>query len=365
VVRLVKNEFIPLAINGRLRDFDDDESRFLNKADCGGQGRVDVITASGKLVAHGELQVGNPKTHLASLERALKAWAALPEAERKPGAVKVPERGPLDPRRNTAKGPPAGTLIVRVYNRQLERTATGEYRHTVPEDYIPALRDPRVVGTDQATPLWTQPANDSLWITQAEARAMMPADPVPGQRVEVPTSLCERIFRFHLDPSRGLSENTNFAHVTADAGKLWLTVEEVGKTEVRLRLDGIANLHNPRSALLTYQSPGVKEHSQNPRIPLDYDPRLLGYLAYNPAKKVITRLDIVALGDVRGRPNGENIVGERLGEANPLGIAFELVTDPRPADYLPPRAARDEPSLRPGVNLVERYLGLPKKEQQR
>src|SRR5205823_7326477 len=112
---------------------------------------------------------------------------------------------------------------------------------------------------------------------------------------------------------------------------------------------------------LTYQSPGIKEHSRNLRIPLDYDPRLLGYLAYDPAKKAVTRVDVVALGDVRGRPNGENLVGERLGEANPLGIAFELVTDPKPADYLPPRAARDEVSVRPDVNLVERYLGLSKK----
>ena len=357
----MQQEFVPLAINGRTRNFDDDESRFLDKADCGGQGRTDIITASGKFVARGELQVGNPKTHLVSLERALKAWAALPEAERKPGVFQVPERGPLDPRRNAAKGPPAGTLIVRVYNRQLERTPNGDFRHTVPEDYIPALRDPKIVGTDQATSLWTQPANDYLWITQAEAHAMMPPSPQPGQRIDVPATLTERIFRYHLDPSRGLSENNNFAHVTAAAGKLQLTVDAVSESAVRLRLDGFAHLHNPRTGLLTYQSPGIKEHSRNPRIPLDYDPRLLGYVAYHPATKVLTRLHIVALGDVRGRPNGENILAERLGEANPLGIAFELVTDPRPADYLPPRAARDETAARPDVNLVERYLGSTQK----
>jgi hypothetical protein len=62
-----------LTINGRTRNFDDDECRFLEKADCGGQGRIDIITASGKFVARGELQVGNPQTHLKSLERALKA----------------------------------------------------------------------------------------------------------------------------------------------------------------------------------------------------------------------------------------------------------------------------------------------------
>src|SRR5271169_1136015 len=101
---MVKREFVPLTINGRTRSFDDNECRFLEKADCGGQGRVDIITAGGKFVARGELQVGNPKTHLLSLERALNAWGALPEAVRKPSAIQVPKRGPLDPRRNAAKG---------------------------------------------------------------------------------------------------------------------------------------------------------------------------------------------------------------------------------------------------------------------
>src|SRR5262249_45976872 len=121
------------------------------------------------------------------------------------------------------------------------------------------------------------------------------------------------------------------------------------------------NLHNPRTALLTYQSPNVKNLSQNRRIPLDYNPRLLGYLVYHPVKKDVTRLDIVALGDVRGRPNIENVLGERVGKANPLGIAFELVTDPKPADSLPPRGARDETAARPNQNLVEQYLGLPRR----
>jgi hypothetical protein len=358
VVRLIKQDFVPLAINGRTRYFKDAECAFLEKADAGGQGRLDIITASGKKVGWvGVLHGNQPREHLQSLEHVLKAWAALPESERRPGAIQVPDPGPLDPRRNTAKGPPPGTLIVRVYNRQLERTRNGEYRHTGPEDYIAPLRDPKFTGTDGATALFTQPANDSMWITQAEAQAMMSAHPTVGQRVEVPRSLCERIFRFHLDPSRGLSENNNFAGISAAAGKLWLTVEDIGSTAVRLRLDGFVNLHNPRTALLTYQSPSVKEHSRNKRIPLDYNPRLLGNLEYHTGKKVFTRLDVVAIGDVRGRPNMENIMGERVGEANPLGIAFELVTDPKPADFLPPRGARDEPSARPDQNLVKLYLG--------
>lgn len=358
MVRLVKKEFVPLAIDGRTRSFDDDEARFLEKADVGGQGRIDVISASGKRVAYPEL---NAKSYYASLEQASKKWAALPEEERKPGAYQVPKRGALDPRRAAANGPPKGTVIVKVYNRQLTRVRKNEYRHTEPGDYLPALSDAKVMGSNKATALWTQPANDHLWITQAEARAMLPSKPETDQRVEVPPSLCERLFRFHLDPARGLSENDSFTHVKADAGKLWLTVEKASKSEVRLRLDGYAILHNPRRELLSYKSPMIQKYSKS-QIPLEYQPRLLGYLSYDPARGALTRFDVLALGDVRGRPNGANLLGERLGEANPLGIAFELVREPKPADLLAPKGARDVTNSR--QNTVDLYLGLGKKSKQ-
>jgi hypothetical protein len=344
VVRLIRQEFVPLAIDGRLRNYNDAEAEFLRGCDCGGQGRVDIVTAGGKRVGYPEL---NSKGYLLTLEKALKAWAALPESERKPGAVQVPDRGPIDPKR-AGLIPPAGCLIVRVINRQLERDGKGELRHTVPEDYLPHLSDPKIMGTANATALWIQPANDYMWVTQAEWQTMMPANPRKGQVVKVPTSLCERIFRYHLDPSRGMAEGDSFAHVNAGVGELKLTVEVVSDGEVRLRLDGYAKLHNPRTGLLTYKSPGT-ERSKS-QIPLDYEPRLLGYLAYDPAKKVFTRFDMVALGEVRGRPVGANLLGERLGAANPLGIAFELVAEPTPADYLNPQGARN----------ARRYLGLAK-----
>jgi hypothetical protein len=143
-----------------------------------------------------------------------------------------------------------------------------------------------------------------------------------------------------LDPARGLGESDCFDKATASAGKLELTVESASSSEVCLRLDGFAKLYNPRSYLLNYQSPSVKQFSQS-QIPLDYQPRLLGYLAYDPSRKVFTRFDMVALGDIRGRPVDENLSGERVGEANPLAIAFELVTDPKPADYLSPKGLRN------------------------
>ena len=99
---------------------------------------------------------------------------------------------------------------------------------------------------------------------------------------------------------------------------------------------------DPRKALEGYESNSPKLFSQfKVGSPfghgITYEPRLLGYLAYDPAKRLFTRFDLVALGDLHGRPCGENVVGERLGQTNLLGIAFTLVTDPKPADLLCPK----------------------------
>jgi hypothetical protein len=339
---LVKQKFVTVAVDARSRDFQDAEGEFVRTSNCVPEGAVasgavQLMTASGKLLERGEMSA-DKKTFQASLERALKTWAALPLAERKPGAVKVPDRGTVDPKRAAGERRPDSALIVRVYNRQLGQNAKGELRYTVASDYVPAIHQAYPPSSWAAR--FAEAAHDTMWVTQSEWKAMMPANPRKDQKINVPTSLCERLFRFHLDPARGYGESNNFANVTAKAGKLQLTVEEVGSNEVRMRLDGHADL----------------QASQYMGTTIVYQPRLLGYLAYDPTKKVFTRFDVVALGDVRGKPVGENAMGQRLGDTNLLGIAFELVTDPKPADYLSPRGLRNDG----GSFDLARYLGSAK-----
>lgn len=345
-------------MDGRVVNyFSDDEVDFLKKhvrVANAAHGTVDMVTASGKPLGLAELHPAKD-VFVKSLQRGLKKWNELPESERKPGAIKVPERGDIDPKRAVAVKPPAGVLVIRVYNRQLGRTDKGELRHTIPEDYIPYLRDPKVVSTPDPTALFRQPSNDFMWIPRNEWLALLPDEPKPGQRIDAPRTLTERIFRYHLDPARGLSESDSFSHVTADAGMLEVTVEVASPIEVRLRIDGYATLNNPRRHLRSYQPLSVKEHSKS-QIPIDYRPRLLGYISFDVAKKKITRFDMVALGDVRGRPVDSNLFGERLGEANLLGIAFELVANPSPADYVNPKGLRGNG----GQYDLRRYFGLPK-----
>jgi hypothetical protein len=359
---LIKAKFVAVAVDGRIantrtaRDgtvtkiFDDSETNFLREHKVrlaqSASGSVDTITASGKHLEYPELHPAKG-VFKASLERALKVWAALPASERAPGAVQVPDRGPIDPKRVAAVAPPPGALIVRVHNRQLGRDAAGELRYTLPEDYIIALRDPKLgfVGdTHSAVAYYRQPSDDMMWVTQAEWQALIPANPRKGQSVPIPATLRERLFLYHLDPARGLGESNTFTGQNSKReGQLKLTVDAVSGSEVRLRLDGVAKLSDPLHALEGYQGQSAKNFSQFTvgsafGHGIAYHARLLGYLAYDPAKKAFTRFDIVALGNLRGRPTGENVCGERLGAENPLAIAFELVTDPKPADYLRPKA---------------------------
>jgi hypothetical protein len=358
-VRLVKERFVALAVDGRIVNyFHDEETEFLSKPTVcvanGASGGAYIVAAGGARLERAELHHVEG-VFLKSLQRGLKAFAALPASEREPGAVAVPQRGPIDPKRLAATAPPPGALIVRVHNRQLGRTEAGGLRYTEPEDYIPALRDPSIVGTKTAPARFRQPSTDYMWVARAEWQALLPDNPARGQRVEVPASLCRRIIQFHLDPARGLSESDSFSSAAAEAGRIEATVEEANGTLVRVRLEGFVNLYNPRKYLLDYQPANLKKYSQS-QIPLEYQPRLLGYVDFDPARKAVSRFDLVALGDVRGRPVDGNFAGERLGEANLLGIAFELVTHPRPADHLSPKGLR----AGGGVYDLQRYLGVAK-----
>ena len=143
----------------------------------------------------------------------------------------------------------------------------------------------------------------------------------------VPESLKLRFLRFHLDPERGLGEAQWFTRATADDGKLNWTVESVTPDIVRIRLDGHAFL---------------KRESSN-RPTKSYHPTLLGYLSYHPKSETVTDFKMVALGNVLNTPRGV-----RPG-IHPLGIAFELVRNPTPAERVVPRGGRDNP---------QRYLAM-------
>jgi hypothetical protein len=132
---------VPLAIDARSQAFEDAEGEFIRNAGCATKtaaGSVYLITSGGKRLCQGNL-IPDGQSFQKSLEKALKAWQELPATERKPGAASVGERGTADPKR-VAQTPPADSLVLRVFSRQLGRDAKGELRFTVADDYVPEIR---------------------------------------------------------------------------------------------------------------------------------------------------------------------------------------------------------------------------------
>jgi hypothetical protein len=308
---MATEEFVPVTGDDWYeRRRQDAEGRFFRQvADQGprkGEGGstrqgIYCFTADGQLLAYKNAGQA-PDVMREVLRQAQRAWRKLPEDRRKPGAVKVPEPDSTDVR--YARTPPPGGLIVTIYTRILEH-AGGTWSRG-------ACKTP---GGDQA-------ARDHLWLTEAEWRSLVPARPRVGDHFPLPAQVGERILRFHLiDNTRG--EPPMWRRDEIRTQDLTLTVEEVTAAAVKMRLEG--------SALLA-------SHADVARAGRGFDARLLGSLHYDRARKVIDRLEIVAVGEHWGE--GTFTRAARPGR-QPLGIVFELARGDMPADLVPPQAARE------------------------
>jgi hypothetical protein len=311
MIKLATEEFIPVSGDDWYeRRRDDAEGEFFRKvADqgprkgAGGSTRqgIYVFTASGKLLAYKNHQDADVMRSV--VEQALADWKKLPAEEREAGAVKIADAGKPDPRYHRA--PPVGGLILNVYTRILDHDDKGAY----------------CKGSCQ-TPGGDQSARDHLWLTKSEWQALIPKEVKAGDQFTMPGAIAQRIARFHLvDNTRGEPPFWSTDQVRKSEMK-W-TVEESTPTNIRLRLDG--------SVLVATDAEAKKAKR-------GYDAKLLGYLEYDPAKKAITRFDLVALGDYWGESDLTR--GAREGR-QPLGIAFELSKGDKPADAVPPQAGRD------------------------
>jgi hypothetical protein len=317
VVRLVNEKFIPVAVDARReRARKDAVGELVRTGDwvtITASGKTTVVTASGKML--GNVAGISEKHRLASLASILTAWDGLPETERNLGKIDL---GQPDAGRPLAQ-PPAGALVVRVWNRQFERETDGRLRYTEAEDY--PEKDRGSAGR------YRESAQDTMWIPETEWKALLPEKPEKGRSFPAPDSFVLRLFKYHLDPERVLGEGVTFGGARAGDGKVTLTVEEMTPETIRLRLDG--------SARLAQKRPDGKQTV--------YEPALLGYLTCSARDRTVTRFEMVALGDVTNTPRGV-----RPG-VHPLGIAFDLVSRPTVAERVVPRGGRDN---------VQRYLEI-------
>jgi len=243
------------------------------------------------------------------LEQGLAAWNRLPVRVRRAGAIRVPDLGKLD--RAFTRTPPPGGLILNVFTRILDRKRDGQY----------------ICGSC-SFPGGELPGRDRMWLKRSEWQSLVPATAKKGDSFDMRPAVADRLLRYHLvDNTRG--EPPYWASKDIRKKHLRWTVLLADKEDVRLRLEG--------SVLLATDANPAKAKR-------GYEARLFGYLHYDRVRKIVDRLDVVAVGEHWGE--GAYTPGARPGR-QPLGIALELAGGERATDKIPPQAARD----------LEDYLG--------
>ena len=268
------------------------------------------MTSAGKLLTG---RVKDRNGLAPALQEVLDAYAKLPEADRRAQSVE----GDIKPQ----VPPPAGGLVLTIYDRPLGRSAACRYRHPEGDD-CGGFRTHAPHGQ-----------RSSLWLTADECKSLIPEKAEKGQTQLVPTKLAKRIFLYGLMPQTLWVVEESWKPDSVRASDLETIVEEVSPRTVRLRVHG--------SVLLT--APGVlttwPEHKFIKNLENRYDARLEGSLVYDRASGKITRWDMAVLGDYSGRWfAGNNGWKEATPDAPlPLGFAFEI---DQTAYDLPPERRR-------------------------
>ncbi len=312
---MAREDFVAVAADDwyQRRRKDAEGRFFISVADqgprkgAGGSTRQGIyaLTASGRLLAYKNAGQ-SPDVMREVITDALAKWKSLPESERKPGAVAVGEHGPMDAQ--FTRTPPRNGLILTVHGRLLERDASGRF-------------------TDAAcaTGRGDEASRDHLWLTEAEWKSLVPAEPRAGATFALPAAIAERIARFHLvDHTRG--EPNFWSREEVRVSEFAVRIDSADAQRVSLRLTG--------RALLATDTDVAKAQR-------GFDATLAGSMVFDRARGAFTRFDMVAVGDHWGR--GAHTGPARPGRT-PLGLAFELVAGKSPADLVAPQAARDAAS---------------------
>lgn len=282
-VKFVRENFVPVALG------------FLNG---GGGNSHSVQTPSGEKLP------GEP-------HQALKAWKDLAPGDR--SKVTLPDLNP--PKL------PEGGLAIRVLMRALRRSADGAAVPVTDRDIRenPKLYPQWVIDPSEKrfpVRLYAEPMGDVLWLTQAEVRSLVPADPKAGATFPLPDPVAKRIVRMHLkNGTQGWLGWWGKEHIRSE--KLALRIEKASPTIV-MTLEGAV-------LLATEADPAQAK--------MGYDAKLSGRLEYDPAKKTFTRFDLLAIGDLWGPPNEFSRPGR-----HPMGVAFELTRGDHPMDQAYPFA---------------------------
>ncbi|MCH7727305.1 MAG: hypothetical protein IH991_12615, partial [Planctomycetes bacterium] len=279
------------------------EVQFCQKVRAGGNHLVATTAAGHRLGGNVHLRLREKE-----LTAVLREYSKLSKADRKPQLEDPSQATPA--RRMTPKPPPNG-LIVRGFCTYLHRDDDGKISR-VKQFYYKENPDRWAAETQ----------SDMLWLTEKEWRSLIPAQPKPGDEIEVAMPIQRRFFStIGIDYMEG-SVNSLVPRETS----MTLTVEQVDANGVTMRLNGHARLGKEQSEKLR-----TKSRSRGCNI------RVLGKLRYNVKKDAFDRFDLVGVGKAWGNMMDYTRREIRIQEYPwTYGIACELVTGSSPIDRIPP-----------------------------
>jgi hypothetical protein len=226
----------------------------------------------------------------------LESWNKLPEAERRPGAIKIEDRGEY--RANpTFPKLPAGALVLKSYMRALDRDDKGQL--STPE---------RLSAGKSSTVVKGEPNRDFVWITREEWKSLIPAQSKVGDTFPFPAGVRDRLACYHLVDGACFLPGV-WLRREVQAVELTATVEESTPAVLRLRLRGSARMANKYG-------------------PMEF--QIWGAVTYDPGKDTITRFDMAALTTERVHTDFAS------GKQQVVGVAFELGRPDVPGDQRMP-----------------------------
>ncbi len=271
-----------------------------------------LMTSTGRLL-QGSMKYGDRKSLAGALQGVLDEYAKLPESERLASSI--------DSQIKPQSPPPAGGLVLSVYDRPLGRDAEGRYRLPAGEDFG---------GLHTHAP---HAQRSSLWLTADECQSLIPQDPRAGQSSAVPSKLARRIWLYGLVPQSLWVVEEFWKPDSVREGGLRVTVEDVTPRSVRLRMHGTVLLSAP-GVLHSWPDRKFIKNVEN-----RYDARLEGTLEVDRSRSAIVRWDMAALGDYTGRWFAGNKGWQEATADAPLPLAFAFELD-RAAYTLPPERRR-------------------------
>ncbi len=217
----------------------------------------------------------------------MKAWLSLPDSERRPGAVRVGERGEVAANVQQLS-PPANALIVQTYHRLLTREPNGSVRKVRPSDYPKSsrLEDKDAWITHYGERWEAQP--DSMWIKEAEWKTIVRPNPVKGDSYPLLESVADRMTRAHLIMGLAYGECGVSGKDAVRSRSLLLTVTDVSADAVELRLEGSAAL----GADFDTSEKNDRKGSRDGQSVQGFEPKVLGYLTYNRRTNAFSRFEL-------------------------------------------------------------------------